>query len=75
MPPPGLWFGGGRCGPYFLAGWCLIGVVGVYRCLAIGSGEYRHFIHPDRFPEDIKLYREDRRVFILRVRPIEIVRY
>ena len=75
MPPPGLWFGGGRCGSYLLAGLCLIGVIGVYSYFAIGSGEYRHFIHPSRFPVDIKMYREDWCVFILRDCPIELVRY
>ena len=73
VPPPGLWFGDGRCGSYFLTAWCLICAIGVYSCFAGGSGEDRHVIHPRRFPFDIKLYREDWCVFILRVCPIESV--
>ena len=56
VSPPGLWFEGGRCGSYFLAGWCLVGVVGVYSCCAIGSVEYRQLIHLGRNPFDIELY-------------------
>ena len=75
VPFPGLGFWGGRCSSFFPAGWCLIGVVGVYSCFAIGGGEYRRLIHPDRCLVDNELYREDWCVFILWVRHIELVRY
>ena len=58
VPTPGLGCRGGRCSSYFLTGGCLIGVVGVYSCFAIGGGEYRRLIYPGQFPVGIELFGE-----------------
>ena len=71
VPPPGLWFRGWGRGSDFLAGRHLISIVSVYTRFSIGSGEYRCFSNPSRFPVDIKLYREDWGVFVFKVCFIE----
>ena len=50
----------------FLAGSRLIGMVSVYSCFPIWSGEYRFFCHLGRFPVHINMYREDWGVFVFR---------